>query len=263
MKGRYTPENLTEENSNATQDRGGRRRDRSSFFPRLAEGEREGTQHEPRSTSRSRFTRQHRSRSRAKYKTRATTSPQGQSHEGLDGCRSSRQMVSWVGEVSGESIRSGSLPEVVAEGSTLGEEPNHIKKMLEQLTCENAKQRDEIKQLKKENAKLRQNKLRESASSIATCSRILTPAPAQESGVHAVKRRAEEISPVENEDLSKPLEKKVENMLGELIKAPMIGEFLDGSGWDAALLSSDSQSQARLIRQAEDAAKAHGIMAAV
>lgn len=127
-------------------------------------------------------------------------------------------MVSWVGEVSGESLRSGSLPEVVAEGSTLGQELNHIKKMLEQLTRENAKQRDEIKQLKEENAKLRQNQLRESTSSIASCSRILTPAPAQESGVHAAKRRAEEISPVENEDLSKPLEKKVENMLGELTK---------------------------------------------
>lgn len=214
----YSPENPTEENGNATKDRGGRRRDRSSSFPRLAEGEREGTQHEPRSTSRSRSTRQHRSRSRAKSKTRATTSPQGQSHEGPGGGRGSQQMVSWVGEVSGESLRSGSLPEVVAEGSTLGQELNHIKKMLEQLTRENAKQRDEIKQLKEENAKLRQNQLRESTSSIASCSRILTPAPAQESGVHAAKRRAEEISPVENEDLSKPLEKKVENMLGELTK---------------------------------------------
>ncbi|KAH8029952.1 hypothetical protein HPB51_005976 [Rhipicephalus microplus] len=252
-----------EEKGNATKDRGGRRRDRSSSFPLLAEGEREGTQHEPRSTSRSRSTRQHRSTSRAKSKKRATTSPQGQSHEGPDGGRGSQQMVSWVGEVSGESLRSGTLPEVVAEGSTLGQELNHIKKMLEQLTRENAKQRDEIKQLKEENAKLRQNQLRESSSSIASCSRILTPALAQESGVHAAKRRAEEISPVENEDLSKPLEKKVENMLGELTKAPMRGEFPDGSGWDAVLLSSDSQLQARLIRQAEDAARARGIMAVV
>ncbi|KAH8032108.1 hypothetical protein HPB51_023218 [Rhipicephalus microplus] len=214
----YSPENATEENGNATQDRGGRRRDRSSSFPRLAAGEREGTQHEPRSTSRSRSTRQHRSRSRAKSKTRATTSPQGQSHEGPGSGRGSQQMVSWVGEVSGKSLRSGSLPEVVAEGSTLAQELNHIKKMLEQLNRENAKQRDEIKQLKEENSKLRQNQLRESTSSIASCSRILTPVPAQESGVHAAKRRAEEISPVENEDLSKPLEKKVENMLGELTK---------------------------------------------
>ncbi|KAH8030547.1 hypothetical protein HPB51_008667 [Rhipicephalus microplus] len=259
----YSPENPTEENGNATKDRGGRRRDRSSSFLRLAEGGREGTQHEPRSTSRSRSTHQHRSRSRAKSKTRATTSPQGQSHEGPGGGRGSQQMVSLVGEVSGESLRSGSLPQVVVEGSTLGQELNYIKKMLEQLTRENAKQRDEIKQLKEENAKLRQNQLRESSSAIASCSRILTPAPAQESGVHAAKRRAEEISPVENEDLSKPLEKKAENMLGELTKAPMRGEFPDGSGWDAALLSSDSQIQVRLIRQAEDAARAHGIMAVV
>ncbi|KAH8036688.1 hypothetical protein HPB51_003940 [Rhipicephalus microplus] len=172
----YSPENPTEENGNATKDRGRRRRDRSSSFPRLAEGGREGTQHEPRSTSRSRSTRQHKSRSRAKSKTRATTSPQGQSHEGPGGGRGCQQM---------------------------------------------------------------------------------------ESGVHAAKRRAEEISPVENEDLSKPLEKKVENMLGELTKVPMKGEFPDGSGWDAALLSSDSQLQARIIRQAEDAARAHGIMAVV
>ncbi|KAH8029413.1 hypothetical protein HPB51_000276 [Rhipicephalus microplus] len=215
----YSPENPTEENANATQDRGGRRRDHSRSFPRLAEGEREGTQREPRSTSRSRYTRQHRYRSRAKSKIRATTSPQGQFHEGPGGGRGSRQMVSWMGEASGESLQSGSLPEIVAEGSTLGQELNHIKKMLEQLTRENAKQRDEIKQLKEENSKLGQNQLRESTTSIALCSRILTPAPAQESGVHAAKRRAEEISPVENEDLSKPLENKVENMLGELTKA--------------------------------------------
>ncbi|KAH8036806.1 hypothetical protein HPB51_005934 [Rhipicephalus microplus] len=141
----YSPENPMETNGNATQDRGGRRRDRSSSFPRLAEGEREGTQHEPRSTSRSRSTRQHRSRLRAKFKTKATTSPQGQSHEGPGGGRGSQQMVSWVGEVSGESLQSGSLPEVVTEGSTLGQELNYIKKMLEQLTRENAKQKDEIK----------------------------------------------------------------------------------------------------------------------
>lgn len=46
-------------------------------------------------------------------------------------------------------------------------------------------------------------------------------------------------------------------------QAPMRGEFPDGSGWDAALLSSDSQLQARLIQQAEDGARAHGIMAVV
>ncbi|KAH7964444.1 hypothetical protein HPB51_027316 [Rhipicephalus microplus] len=85
----------------------------------------------------------------------------------------------------------------------------------------------------------------------------------QESGAHAAKRRAEEISHVETADLSKPLEKKVENMLGELTKAPMRGEFPDGSLWNAALLSSDSQLQARLIRQAEDVARAHEIMAVV
>lgn len=126
--------------------------------------------------------------------------------------------MSWAGKVSGESLPSGSLSEAVAEGSALGQELNHIKKMLEQLTRENAKQRDEINQLKEENAKLRQNQLRESTSPIASSSRILTPVPPQASGAHAAKRRAEEISPVENEDLSKPLEKKVENMLGELTK---------------------------------------------
>ncbi|KAH8034542.1 hypothetical protein HPB51_025665 [Rhipicephalus microplus] len=259
----YKPENPTEENGNATQDTGRLRRDCFCSFPRLAKGERERTQDEPRLTSRSRSTRQHRSRSRAKSKTRAMTSPQGQSHEGPDGGRGSRQTVSWAGKVSGESLWSGSLPGVVAEGSTLGQKLNHIEKMLEQLTRENTKQRDGIKQLKEKNAKLRQNQLRESTSSIASCSRILTPAPAQDSGAHAVKRRAEEISPVENEDLSKPLEKKVENMLGELTKDPMRGEFPDGSAWNTALLSSDSQLQACLIQQAEDAAKSHGIMAVV
>lgn len=214
----HTSETPTEENGNATQDTGGRRRDRSSSFPRLAEGERERTQHGPRSASRSRSTPQHRSRSRARSKTRATTSPQRASHEGPDGGRGSRPTVSWAGKVSGESLPSGSLSEAVVEGSALGQELNHIKKMLEQLTRENAKQRDEIKQLKEENGKLRQNQLRESTSPIASSSRILTPVPAQASGAHAAKRRAEEICPVENEDLSKPLEKKVKNMLGELTK---------------------------------------------
>lgn len=46
-------------------------------------------------------------------------------------------------------------------------------------------------------------------------------------------------------------------------QAPMRGDFPDGRGWNTALLSSDSQLQARLIRQAEDAAKAHGIVAVV
>lgn len=42
---------------------------------------------------------------------------------------------------------------------------------------------------------------------------------AQASGAHAAKRRAGEIFHVECEDISKLLEKKVENMFGELTKA--------------------------------------------
>ncbi|KAH7982150.1 hypothetical protein HPB52_003310 [Rhipicephalus sanguineus] len=53
------------------------------------------------------------------------------------------------------------------------------------------------------------------------------------------------------------------HMLWACPEAPMRGEFPDGRGWNAALLSSDSQLQARLIRQAEDAARAHEIMADV
>ncbi|KAH7975518.1 hypothetical protein HPB52_002614 [Rhipicephalus sanguineus] len=46
-------------------------------------------------------------------------------------------------------------------------------------------------------------------------------------------------------------------------EAPMRGEFPDGRGWKAAFLGSDSQLQARLVRQAEDAAGALGIIADV
>ncbi|KAH7934423.1 hypothetical protein HPB51_029191 [Rhipicephalus microplus] len=176
----YSPENPTEENGNATKDRGGRRRDHSNSFSRLAEGGREGD------------------------------STRTQIHIQIKVHSSTQIQVTGQIQDKGNDITSRTVP----RGSW-----------------------------------------RRSGQS--------TNAPAQESGVHAAKRRAEEISPVENEDLSKPLEKKVENMLGELTKAPMRGEFPDGSGWDAALLSSDSQIQARLIRQAEDAARAHGIMAVV
>lgn len=44
-KEQHTAENPAEENGNATQDKGGRHRDRSSSFPRLAEGESQNTQH--------------------------------------------------------------------------------------------------------------------------------------------------------------------------------------------------------------------------
>ncbi|XP_049275351.1 uncharacterized protein LOC119405412 [Rhipicephalus sanguineus] len=214
----HTAENPTEENGNATQDKGGRLRDRSSSFPRLAEGERETTQRRLRSRSRSRSA-PHRSRSRARSKSSTKPSPQAESGVGPDGGRGNRTTVSWAGKLSGESLPSGSSSEAVVEESALGQELNQIKKMLEQLTRENAKQRDEIKQLKEENAKLRRNQLRESPSPIQSSTQIITHVSAQASGAHAAKRRAEEISHVESEDISKLLEKKVENMFGELTKA--------------------------------------------
>ncbi|KAH7971597.1 hypothetical protein HPB52_000340 [Rhipicephalus sanguineus] len=53
------------------------------------------------------------------------------------------------------------------------------------------------------------------------------------------------------------------HMLWACPEAPMRAEFPDGRGWKAALLSCDSQLQAGLVRQAEDAARTHGIMADV
>lgn len=98
--------------------------------------------------------------------------------------------MSWASAVSGTATQS---PKV--KGSALEQEMTQIRNMLEQITRENATLKDEIKQLRAENAKLQQQKNvnAPSASTTSTRSRAPTPVPTQANGeAPPHKRRAQE-----------------------------------------------------------------------
>ncbi|KAH6921375.1 hypothetical protein HPB50_027637 [Hyalomma asiaticum] len=155
---------------NGEQDAG---RDRSGSFPRLSVDAGCG-----------------RSRSRPRSRTRSRSRPRSGSRTTRGGDRSKTQ-VSWASAVSGTATQSPK-----AKVSALEQEMTQIRKMLEQITRENATLKEEIKQLRAENTKLQQQRMNSStpsASGTPTPSQAPTPVPTQTIGeAPPHKRRAQE-----------------------------------------------------------------------
>ncbi|CAN7982343.1 unnamed protein product, partial [Ixodes pacificus] len=182
---------------------GGSGRSRSRSFLRLPGG-----------GDRSNYRTRTKSRSRCKSGSRTRGPSFHGSRETYSGGNDKAQ-VSWAGTVSGTASSS-------IGWSALEQDMLEIRKLLEQVIRENTKQKDEIQNLREENARLQQNKTSAPThtapfNQAQTSSHAPTPVSEQSAVAPPHKRKAEEEPETDNAISTQP-EKKAEGMMAEISK---------------------------------------------